>query len=527
MARPLGELIELLRGRGVLVSVMPGGPVAPASVAVAGVAVDSRDAMPGTLFAAVPGGRFDGHSFVAAAVAAGALAVLAERATPGLAVPQLLVRSSRPALAIAAAWAAGFPSRRLGMVGITGTDGKTTTGYLVRAVLEAAGRRTGLAGTIDVIVAGRSRGNESRTTTPEAPRLQALLADMERAGDRWAVIEASSHGLAQERAAALAWDVAVFTNVTQEHLEFHRTMDAYVAAKRRLFEGLAVGPDNPEKGHGKHGIVNLDDPRADTFIAAAEAAGARVTTYGTAAAAAVRLGPVDDDGRRLLVDLHTPRWEGRFGLRLAGRFNAHNALAAAAVGEALGLDPETVRTGVEGVLGVPGRMERIEAGQPFGVVVDYAHTAEALAKVLDEVGPLAKRRAGAVIVVFGSAGERDLVKRPAMGRVAGERCDLIVITDEDPRGEDRLDILEQIAAGVGAAHGPAGREVLLIPERREAIVAALGRARPGDVVLFAGKGHEKTIEMADGARPWDEAGEVRAALAALGWDGAGARTESH
>jgi UDP-N-acetylmuramoyl-L-alanyl-D-glutamate--2,6-diaminopimelate ligase len=232
---------------------------------------------------------------------------------------------------------------------------------------------------------------------------------------------------------------------------------------------------------------------------------------------------VDDDGQRLLVDLRTPRWEGRLPLHLAGRFNAHNALAAVAVGEALGLEPAAIRAGVEAVVGVPGRMERIEAGQPFGVVVDYAHTADALAKVLDDLAPVAKRRGGAVIAVFGSAGERDRVKRPAMGRVAGARCDLVVITDEDPRGEDRMAILEQIAAGIEGAGGAQGREVLLIPDRREAIAAALSRARPGDFVLFAGKGHEKTIEMADGARPWDEAAEVRAALASLGWDGTDAQ----
>jgi UDP-N-acetylmuramoyl-L-alanyl-D-glutamate--2,6-diaminopimelate ligase len=519
--RRLDGLIELLGQRHELRAVLPADGRSAEAVVVNGVTGDARTVAPGDLYAAIVGERLDGHAFVSSAVAAGAAAVLAEQATPGLDAPQLLVQSSRRALALAAAWACGFPSRRLGMVGITGTDGKTTVGYLVRAILEAAGHPTGMAGTIDIVVGGRSLGNEARSTTPQAPRLQALLADMEAAGDRWAVLEASSHGLAQERAGEVAWDVAVLTNVTQEHLEFHGTIAAYVAAKLRLFESLALGPGNPEKGHGKHGIVNIDDPRASTFIAAAQAAGARVVAYGADPAADVRLRSVDEGEHGLRVDVVTPRWEGRLALLLAGRFNAHNALAAVAVGEALGLDPAAIRMGVEAVAGVPGRMERIEMGQPFVAIVDYAHTAEALAKVLDELAPRAERSAGGLIAVLGSAGERDVVKRPAIGLVAGARCRLVVVTDEDPRGEDRMAILEQIAAGVQATAGLPGRELLIVPERREAIRTALGRARPGDVVLFAGKGHEKTIEMADGARPWDEAGEVGAALALLGWTGQG------
>ena len=515
--RTLGELIALLEVRGGPLAVIPTGGEAVGQTSVVDVRLDSRLVRPGDLFAAVVGEVHDGHRFVRDAVGAGAVAVLAERPTDGLAVPQLIVAATRPALAIAAAWRHAFPSHRLGVVGVTGTDGKTTTACLVGAVLAAAGLPAGVLSTVDVVVGGQSLGNAERTTTPEAPRLQEILAAMVRAGDRWAVVEASSHGLAQDRCGEVAWDVAVLTNVTEEHLEFHRTREAYLAAKARLFAALATGPANPEKGHGKHAVLNADDPVAAQFAAIARAAGARVVTYGTAPAADVRLAALEEDRRGLTISVVTPRWRGDLAVRLSGRFNAHNVLAAVAVGEALALDPAAVRAGVEAFAGVPGRMERIEAGQPFGVIVDYAHTAEALEQVLDGLAPAAARAGGGLVAVFGSAGERDHVKRPAMGRVAGERCRLVIVTDEDPRGEDRLAIIEAIARGAEAAGRRRGVDLLLIADRRAAIAAAVERGRPGDVLLFAGKGHEKTIETADGALPWDEAAEVRAALAAAGW----------
>jgi len=517
VSAPLAELIALLEARGLLRGIVPGVAAAAGSVVVTEVVLDSRRVAPGALFAAVPGERLDGHAFVSAAVVAGAVAVLAERPTAGLPVPQLLVAASRPALAIAAAWRHGFPTRTLGIVGVTGTDGKTTTTHMVRAVLEAAGRPTGLLGTVDVVVGGRSLGNPGRTTTPEAPELQALLAAMVGAADRWAVVEASSHGLAQERVGEVAWDVAVLTNVTQEHLEFHHTREAYVAAKRRLFEALAVGAANPEKGFGKTAIVNADDPAAQGFLAAARAAGARTLTYGTAAAADTRLTALDEDRHRLRLGVRTARWEGDVALRSAGRFNAHNALAALAVGEALELDGAAVREGLAAMPAVPGRMERIDAGQPFAVIVDYAHTPEALRVVLDGLAPVAAATGGGLVAVFGSAGERDTLKRPLMGAVAGERCRLVVLTDEDPRGEDRERILEEIAAGAERAGRRRGHDLLLIADREAAIREACQRARPGDVVLLAGKGHEKTIELAGGAVPWDDGAAARRALAALGF----------
>jgi len=522
--RGLGGLVAELELLGLLRSIVaPEGSAADAPLAgrpVNGIAFDSRRVGPGQVFVALPGHVADGHEYAADAVAHGAAALIVERPLPGLRVPQLVVDASRPALAAAAAWWFGQPSQGLGVVGITGTDGKTTTAYLVRAVLEAAGQPTGLLSTVEVIVGGHSLGNPERMTTPEAPQLQAHLAAMLAAGDRWAVVETSSHGLAQERVGGVAYDVAVLTNLTHEHLEFHGSPAAYAAAKLRLFERLEVGPQNPPKAWGKTGVVNLDDGHAERFLAATRAAGARAITYGFEPTADVRATGLEQDLRHLRLELATPRWRGPVQLHLGGRFNAHNALAAAAVGEALELAPEAIRSGLATLPGVTGRMERIDLGQPFGAVVDYAHTPEALAEVLDDLAPLANAAGGGLIAVFGSAGERDVLKRPLMGRVAAERCRLAILTDEDPRGEDRALILEEIAAGAREAGATVGHEVRLEPDRRTAIALALEEARPGDVVLFAGKGHEKTIEMADGPRPWDEAEEVRRALRGLGWDGA-------
>ena len=510
----LADLAELLSRRANLVSVLP-ARAAAAGIHVRRVDYDSRQVSAGSLFAAIPGGRADGHDFVPQAVAAGAVAALVERPLPDVSVPQLVVRAARPGLATAAAWLEGFPSASLGIVGITGTDGKTTTSFLVRAMLEAAGYPCGLSGTVTTIAGGRRFGGPSRSTTPEAPELQAALAAMVAAGDRFAVVESTSHGLAQDRVGEVAYDVAVLTNLTHEHLEFHGTHEAYRAAKRRLFEALAVGEGNPDKGWGKTGVVNLDDRWAREFVDATRRVDARLVTYGRAAGADVRLVSLGQDATSLRLDVVAPRWRGPVELRLAGSFNGHNALAAIAVGEALGLDPEAVRRGLGAVERVPGRMERVPTSLPFSVVVDYAHTPNALQLVLDDLAPVAAQSGGGLVAVFGSAGERDVLKRPLMGRVAGERCRLVVVTDEDPRGEDRERILREIAAGAEEAGRIPGRDLLVIPDRTAAIRAALDHAGPGDVVLLAGKGHESTIEMADGPHPWDERAVVEAALAAL------------
>ncbi len=513
-ARPLAELVDLLARRDNLAAVVPGA-VDPADVVVRQVDYDSRRVGTGSLFVAISGAHADGHAFVPQALAAGAAAVVVERAAEGIGAPQVVVRAARPALATAAAWLAGFPSHRLGIVGITGTDGKTTTAFLVRAALEAAGFPCGLTGTVTTLAGGRPWGGPSRATTPEAPELQAALAAMLAGGDRFAVVESTSHGLAQDRVGEVAYDVAVLTNLTHEHLEFHGTHEAYRAAKRRLFHALAVGERNPEKGWGKTGVINLDDRWASEFADATRAAGTHLVTYGRAPSADVRLLEVREDERGLRLQVATPRWSGAVALRLTGAFNAHNALAAIGVGEALGLEPAAVRAGLASVERVAGRMEHVPTRLPFTVIVDYAHTPNALGLVLDELAPRAAAAGGKLVAVFGSAGERDRIKRPLMGRVAGERCGLVVVTDEDPRGEDRGRILEEIAAGATEAGMVRGRDLVLIPDRAEAIRAALERAAAGDVVLLAGKGHESSIEMADGPHPWDERSVAAAILAEL------------
>ena len=514
-SRPLGDLVALLAQRRNLVGVVPSAMVGDTTPTIRRVDYDSRHVAQGSLFVAIRGTRQDGHAFVPAAVTAGAAAVLVERALPHVPVPQLVVGAARPALATAAAWIEGFPSHQLGVVGITGTDGKTTACFLVRSILERAGYACGLTGTVTTIAGGSRLGESSRSTTPEAPELQAALAVMVQSGDRFAVVESTSHGLALDRVGEVAYDIAVLTNLTEEHLEFHRTHEAYRAAKRRLFEALAPGERNPEKGWGKTGVVNLDDSWSAEFLDATRHAGARLITYGREPHADVRLVAARQDATTLRVEVETPRWRGPVNLGLAGTFNGLNALAAIAVGEALGLEPGAVRSGLEAVERVPGRMEQVPTTLPFSVFVDYAHTANALGLVLDDLAPVAAAAGGGLVAVFGSAGERDVVKRSVMGRVAAERCRLVVVTDEDPRGESRERIIEEIAAGAEEAGKVRGRDLLTIPDRALAIQTALEQARPGDIVVLAGKGHESTIEMADGSHPWDERATALAVLAAL------------
>ena len=516
--KPLGGLIDRLEAAGQL-----GRDVAPPaspevrSTSVRGVVHDSRAVRPGSLFVAVPGAHVDGHRFVPAAARSGAAVAIVETVLPDVAIPQIVVRSSQRALAAAAAWWYEDPSLRIGVVGITGTDGKTTTSYLATAALEAAGVPSGMLGTIATEIGDVREPNDEHATTPEAPRLQAALRAMIQAGDRAAVVETTSHGLALERVGGIAYDVGILTNLSHEHLEFHGTFEAYRAAKRSLFERLANSPAKPGIDWPTVGIVNADDGSFEVFAEATREAGARLVTYGAAAAADVRLLSVGDDEGRLGVRYQVAGRERRVRLRLAGAFNAHNALAVVALGDALGLDPDAIDRGLESVEAVPGRMERLDAGQPFEVVVDYAHSPASLETVLGLLAPVAAARGGGLIAVFGSAGERDRAKRPMMGRIAAQRCRLVIAADEDPRGEDRQAILEEIAAGAEEAGARRGDTLLLIADRREAIRAAFRAARSGDVVLLAGKGHEPTILMADGAIPWDERSEVLAALREMGW----------
>ena len=518
--RALGTLVSRLEAQGRLRECrLDGVTVDPAAIAarlMTGIVDDSRQMRPGCLFAAVRGGHADGHDHVAEAIAAGAVGAIVE--TPvGRSGLQLLVDASPAALASAACWWYGDPSRELAVVGITGTDGKTTTSFLAAAALEAAGLRTGLLGTVETRVGPARERTGAHVTTPGAIELQRTLRAMVESADDVAVLETTSHGLAAERVAGVAYDAAILTNLSHEHLEFHGSFEAYRAAKLRLFQGLSAGWAGKPRPRPSLGIVNHDDPSAAPFETAVRAAGARLLTYGVDSRADIRVTAIEEDARRLRMTVAAPDWTGTVDLRLAGRFNVHNALAVVALGVGWDLDLEAIVHGLAGVAGVPGRMERIEVGQPFGVIVDYAHSPAALRTVLDLLAPLATAGGGDLIAVFGSAGERDTAKRPMMGRIAGERCRLVVVTDEDPRGENREAILAEIGAGAQAAGMQPGRDLLLIADRSAAIAAAFEQARPGDIVLLAGKGHEQSIIGPLGPTSWDERSSALAALSALGY----------
>jgi UDP-N-acetylmuramoyl-L-alanyl-D-glutamate--2,6-diaminopimelate ligase len=381
--------------------------------------------------------------------------------------------------------------------------------HLVSEVFEAAGERTGFSTTVDFKLAGHEWQNETRQSTQEAVEIQQFFAELLVAGGTWGVLEATSHALALRKVRGCEVDIAVFTNLTPEHLDFHGTLQAYLDAKAILFEMLASGTD---KGVPKTAVVNADDPHWRYL--ADKAAPARVLTYGIDAHADVQgtINSADAAGSRVGIATATDAVE--VALPLVGRFNVHNALAAAAAGVAAGIPLATAKAALEKARPVRGRMERIDAGQPFSVIVDYAHTPESLDKVLSLLRPLTK---GKLIAVFGSAGERDRAKRPRLAEVAARYADLFVITQEDPRLEDPKQILSEIEAGAVAAGKRAGDDFLVIGDRREAVREAIRRADDGDTVLLAGKGHEGSIIVGEEKLPWDEAGAALAALRERGF----------
>ncbi|HET8567784.1 MAG TPA: UDP-N-acetylmuramoyl-L-alanyl-D-glutamate--2,6-diaminopimelate ligase [Candidatus Limnocylindria bacterium] len=475
---------------------------------VRSIVYDSRKAAPGALFVAIPGFHRDGHDFAADAVARGAVAVVAERPV-SVGAPVAIVPDARAALADLAAELFDHPTRKLRLVGVTGTDGKTTTVHLVSDVLEAAGQRTGFSTTVDLKVVDHEWANETRQSTPEAVEVQEFFAELLVAGGTWGVLEATSHALALRKLRNVEVDVAVFTNLSPEHLDFHGSLQKYLEAKGILFEMLCESAD---KGVPKAAVLNADDPH---WRYLADRAGeARVITYGIDALADVQatIADADASGSRLRVTAFGERAD--VALPLVGRFNVHNALAAAAAGIAAGATLEHAKAALERARAVRGRMERVDLGQPFSVIVDYAHTAASLEKVLALLRPLTP---GRLIVVFGSAGERDREKRPAMAEVAARYADLTVITQEDPRLEDPQRILDEIEAGMVAAGKRRGADHLVIDDRKAAIAAAIEHAEPGDTVVLCGKGHESSIIVGEQKRPWDEAEAARTALRTRGY----------
>ena len=463
-------------------------PHAQGDPEVTSLAYDGRSVQPGALFFCVRGFTRDGHDFAPEAIANGAVALVVDHPL-GLGVPEVQVDDVRAAMAPVAARFHGDPSARLDVVGITGTSGKTTTSFLVRELLEGAGRRTALLGTVKSVVAGRE-GTLARTT-PEAVDLQAAFAEMADGGDAACAMEVSSHALELHRADAIHWAVAVFTNLSQDHLDFHPTMEEYFLAKRRLFE---AGP--------RVGIVNVDDAWGARL--AAEMDVTTVSVEGEADVRAVDVRPGLEGTDFSVVDRAGTRLDLRSPLR--GRFNVANALAAVVVARALGVDDAAIAAALRTAAPVPGRLEPVEEGQGFAVLVDYAHKPGALESVLDAARDLTR---GRVIVVFGAGGDRDRGKRPIMGEVAGRLADDVVITSDNPRSEDPDAIVAEIVAGVGR------RDVRVEPDRRAAIELAVSLARDGDVLLVAGKGHEQGQELAGGRKiPFDDVAVAREALRA-------------
>jgi UDP-N-acetylmuramoyl-L-alanyl-D-glutamate--2,6-diaminopimelate ligase len=486
------ELRGTLRGRGLIRADEAAG-----DGVVTGIAYDSRRVEPGNVFVALQGLRADGAAFARHAIERGAMAVVSERpAPPDAPVAWVLVEDARLALAVLAAAFWRRPSADMQVVGITGTNGKTTTAYLVASIFDAAGIRCGVLGTVGYRIGDEMR--EATRTTPEAPDVQSLLREMVDLGCGACAMEVSSHALSLRRVDETRFAAAVFTNLTRDHLDFHDDMEAYFRAKRRLFEMLP--PDAP-------GVINLDDPRG---VALSEAGG-RPVTYAVNRSADVTPGPLSLSLEGSTFDVRTPRGALRIRSALVGRPNVYNILAAVSTGTSLGVSSEAIERGVSALRGVPGRFQVASSPKDeVTVIVDYAHTDDALRNLLETTRLLAP---GRLITVFGCGGDRDRTKRPLMGAVAGRLSDLILITSDNPRTEDPRRIIEEIRLGITADTRRDNRQTLLtIVDRREAISKAIELARPGDLVLVAGKGHEKYQVIGSQVLPFDDVAVVREAL---------------
>jgi len=456
---------------GVIAALAPADVLRLAPVEIDDLAYDTRDVRPGSLFFCVPGARADGHDFAAEAVAKGAVALVVERPL-GLDVPQLVVPDARRAMAVAADEVFGWPTEELQVAGVTGTNGKTTTAFLLYSIFAAAGRRPGLLGTIETRVGGERR--PAIRTTPEAIDLQRAFREMLDAGDRSCAMEATSHGSELGRLDRVRFAALVFTNLSQDHLDFHGTMERYFEAKRRLFlEGRPPA------------VINVGDPWGRRLAADRPDA----LTFGFADDAEI--------GPDVLAEVD---------LKLRGRFNVENALGALTASRLLGIDDDAIVRGLEAVRGVPGRFESVAEGQPFEVIVDYSHKPDALESVLRTARDLT---GGRVICVFGCGGDRDRGKRPLMGRIASELADVAILTSDNPRSEDPLAIIDEVLAGVTG-------EIEVEPDRAVAITRAISEAGDGDAVLIAGKGHEQGQELADRTVPFDDREVARDALRRLG-----------
>ena len=485
-----------------LVDALPGARLLGSeSATVSGVVYDSRRVQPGYLFAALRGADFDGHEFVRDAEQRGASAILVE-SPAATALPQIQVQDTRVALAEIAAEFYDRPSLQLGVIGVTGTDGKTTTAYVVDHILRSVGVKTGMVGTVAIRIGDRDELHPSRQTTPESSDIQRYLRQMVDASAAWAILEVTSHGLAMHRLDHVRFDIAAVTNITREHLDFHKTVENYRHAKATLLQRVAAGSGLA--------VVNADDPgsRAIEHFAS----GATVIRYSASGREAeVRALDVrsSETGSQFILDAGG-RGSSECTLPLIGEFNVANALCAAGIALAAGVDLGAISAALATAPPVPGRMARVDAGQRFTVVVDYAHTPDAMEKVLTLLRRL--HPSGRLIVVFGSAGERDVEKRSLQGALAARLADFTIVTSEDPRFEDPGAIIAQIAAGAEAAGAEPGKTLFCRTDRRDAIRLAIELASPGDCVLLAGKGHEASIIWGRKKLPWNEAGVARELL---------------
>jgi UDP-N-acetylmuramoyl-L-alanyl-D-glutamate--2,6-diaminopimelate ligase len=471
------------------------------STEVSSLAYDSRQVQPGGFFFALPGARTDGNRYIAEAIERGAVAISSEQPAPGELPGRIVwvrVAEARRALARAAANFYGRPAEQLKLIGITGTNGKTTTAFLTDSILRAAGDKTGLFGTIVHRTPAATR--KARNTTPESLDLEQFLAEVRDAGGTHAVLEVSSHALAMDRVWACRFAVALFTNLTRDHLDFHKTLDDYFAAKRRLFEGTGSGPPGV-------GVINRDDPRGRELAGLAR----QTLSYGLGNGAQVSAKKFTLGLGGLAFTAETPAGPVEISSPLVGRTNVYNILAAVAAAMALGIDCDTIARGIRQLGGVPGRFERIDEGQPFTVVVDYAHTDDALHSLLETAREL--KPAGRILTLFGAGGDRDRTKRPLMGEAAGSLSDLVMVTSDNPRSEDPLGIINDVVVGLQKARANYRVE----PDRARAIALVLGEAQPGDLVLLAGKGHEDCQILRDRTLAFDDRVAAREVLRRLGY----------
>jgi UDP-N-acetylmuramoyl-L-alanyl-D-glutamate--2,6-diaminopimelate ligase len=493
-------------------SISPVSSIQVSEILVSGVKLDSRQVTPGDLFVALPGGSTDGHRYIPDAIRRGAAAVVGVHPSEDLPVPYLQVEDARSALAALSAVFYDFPGRQLTVIGVTGTDGKTTTATLIFEILNAAGLKAGMVSTVSAQVGEHSIDTGYHVTTPEAPDVQRFLAEMVSAGLTHVVLETTSHGLEQKRVAGAGFDVGVVTNITHEHLDYHGSHEAYRAAKARLFVDLAE-TELKRQGNPRTAVLNRDDGSfdyLDSVVRSLEKP-VRQITYGFHPQAMLRAEAVENQPGGLRFTAIGERFRIDVASRLVGDYNVSNCLAAiAATVDGLNLDPEAARVGIAALQAIPGRMEIIDLGQDFTAVVDFAHTPNALRRALETARRLVP---GRLIAVFGSAGLRDREKRRLMAETAAELADLAVLTAEDPRTESLDGILAEMAVGAQSRGGIEGKTFWRIPDRGQALRFAVTLARPGDMVIACGKGHEQSMCFGETEYPWDDRQALRAVLA--------------